>query len=129
MNAVYGRGAGQGRSRKRPCFFTSHQMQQLRTTSPFLTATLNSLLPGGDQTAHRHNAAAITLSIVGDGVHSLVEGERIDWKPWSVLVTPPTLVHSHHNRGEQNMLCFIVQDFWPSLLCTNHRLRFRTQRQ
>ena len=91
-------------------WFTSKQMEALRTTSPYITANLNTLGVGDDQRAHRHNAAAITLSINGDGVYSLVDGQRSDWRPFSVMVTPPGALHSHHNRGSNVMRSFVVQD-------------------
>ena len=91
-------------------WFTSKQMESLRTTSPNITANLNTLAAGDDQRTHRHNAAAITLSIAGDGVYSVVDGERSDWYPFSVMVTPPGALHSHHNRGSNTMRSFVVQD-------------------
>ncbi len=78
--------------------------------TPTLSITFNSLEPGGDQRAHKHSSAALTLSIEGDGVYSMVDGERVDWVPGLVMLTPPGAPHSHHNRGRQTMLSFVVQD-------------------
>jgi gentisate 1,2-dioxygenase len=91
-------------------FFTSRKMELTRTTTPWIATNINTLDPAKDQRAHRHNAAAITLSLQGEGVHSLVDGQQIDWKPFGVMVTPPTALHSHHNRGTQRMSSFVVQD-------------------
>src|SRR3546814_17381265 len=62
------------------------------------------------QRAQRHNAAAITLVIAGDGVHMDVDGTRSDFSPWLVMITPPAALHSIDNDGPDPMLAFIVQD-------------------
>ena len=71
---------------------------------------LNSLPPGEDQPPHRHNAAALTLCIKGDGVHSMVDGRKVDWQDRAVMVTPPSALHSHHNRGPDMMYSVVAQD-------------------
>lgn len=91
-------------------WFVCRPMEALRTTSPNITANLNTLGAGDDQRAHRHNAAALTLSIAGEGVHSMVDGHRSDWSRFGVMVTPPGALHSHHNRGQETMRSFVVQD-------------------
>jgi gentisate 1,2-dioxygenase len=71
---------------------------------------MNSLESGGDQRPHRHNSAALTLAIDWEGVHSMVDGQRYDWIPFGVLVTPPQAMHSHHNRGAGMMKSLVFQD-------------------
>ena len=90
--------------------FSSEAMERSRNIMPSLTLALNSLPPGEAQQAHRHNSVAVTLSIQGDGCHSIIDGERIDWQPNAVTVTPPGEVHSHHNHGDARALFLIVQD-------------------
>jgi gentisate 1,2-dioxygenase len=90
--------------------FTSDSMERLRTTISTTVASMNSLLAGGDQRPHRHNAAALTLCIASEGCHSLVDGQRVDWQPFALMVTPPGAVHSHHNRGPDLMRSLVVQD-------------------
>ncbi len=75
-----------------------------------LSLGFNTLPPGGDQRPHMHSAAALTLGIDADGVHSMVAGEQVDWAHGLVALTPPGAVHSHHNRGPREMLSFVVQD-------------------
>lgn len=82
----------------------------VKAMTPSLAVAMNSLEPGGDQRPHRHNSAALTLSIAGNGVHSLLDGERYDWIPFGVLVTPAQAVHSHHNRGTATMKSLVFQD-------------------
>ena len=40
----------------------------------------------------------------------MIDGQRVDWQPDAVMVTPPAAVHSHHNQGDQLMTCLIAQD-------------------
>jgi len=90
--------------------FTTRDTQDSGTTTPWITTNLNTLRAGGDQRPHRHNSAALTLSLQGEDVYSMVDGQRVDWRPAGVLVTPPQALHSHHNRGRQRMRSFVVQD-------------------
>jgi len=90
--------------------FVSDRTAALGSCLPTLSLALNSLEAGKFQRPHRHNSMAITLCIQGEGCYSMINGERIDWQPDAVMVTPPVEVHSHHNEGEQLMKCLIVQD-------------------
>jgi gentisate 1,2-dioxygenase len=86
------------------------ELESSRTTTPSFTLALNSLLPGEAQRGHRHNAVAVTLVLAGERCYSLVDGERADWEPHTVMITPPAAFHSHHNDGSQLALFLIVQD-------------------
>jgi gentisate 1,2-dioxygenase len=77
---------------------------------PTMNVAINTLQPGGDQRPHRHNGAAITLSIQGEGVHSMIEDETVPWSHGAAQVTPATELHSHHNRGPERMRSLVVQD-------------------
>ncbi len=90
--------------------FSSDRLEAGRNIMPTLTLSLNTLPAGEQQRAHRHNSAAITLAVRGDGCFSLVDGRRCDWTPWATLVTPPGAPHSHHNTGHRRALFLIVQD-------------------
>jgi gentisate 1,2-dioxygenase len=81
-----------------------------RNVLPTLTLAFNQLPPRDSQRPHRHNSAAITLNIQCASCHSMVGGQRVDWQPYAVMVTPPGEVHSHHNDGDGTMTCLIVQD-------------------
>jgi gentisate 1,2-dioxygenase len=85
-------------------------LESSRTTTPSFTLALNSLLPGEAQRGHRHNAVAVTLVLAGERCYSLIDGERTDWEPLTVMITPPTAFHSHHNEGNDLALFLIVQD-------------------
>jgi gentisate 1,2-dioxygenase len=90
--------------------FSSVDQARSRNVLPSLTLAVNQLPPGNFQRPHRHNSAAVTLSIQGQGCHSMIGGRRVDWQEHAVMVTPPGEVHSHHNEGDEQMICLIVQD-------------------
>jgi len=79
-------------------------------TIPFINAAINTLEAGRDQRPHRHNGVAVTLALQGDGIHSLIDGERVDWVTGVAQITPATTLHSHHNRGDQRMRSLVIQD-------------------
>ncbi len=109
FDAVYQRGADEDLTGK-AVFLTHEAGGDYGTATPSMVAVFNSLEAGADQRAHRHNAAAISLVLQGEGVHSLSDGVRADWLPWLVLITPPTALHSIHNRGPKQMRVLTVQD-------------------
>lgn len=77
---------------------------------PSFTFSLNSLSPGEMQRPHQHNAVAVTLVVQGERCYSLIGGRRVDWQPWTVMITPPAAMHSHHNDGDRLAQFLIVQD-------------------
>ena len=89
---------------------TSAGIDRMQTATTTLTLAINSLEPGGDQLAHRHNATALTLALECDGVYSMIDGERVDWSKHAVMLTPPTALHAHHNRGDARMMSLVAQD-------------------
>ncbi|WP_321954172.1 cupin domain-containing protein [Paraburkholderia bannensis] len=90
--------------------FSTNATRGMGTTTPLLTVNINTLPAGQDQRAHRHNPAALTLSVEGEDVHSVVDGTRVEWKESGVLLTPPGALHSHHSRGAKQMRSIVVQD-------------------
>ncbi len=101
---------GAGRVTGRVVLLTSAEVERTWTTTPTIALAMNALEPGGDQLPHRHNGVALTLCVQGDGVYSMIDGERVDWQAGAVMVTPPTALHSHHNRGAELMLSIVAQD-------------------
>lgn len=94
----------------RALIFSSDALAHTHNIHPLLTLSLNTLPPGDSQPAHRHNSAAITLIVDGDGCHSMVDGQAAPWQRWHTMVTPPGAAHSHHNGGDRRALFLIVQD-------------------
>ena len=109
LREVHGRNGEQLAAGKSTVFVTQ-TMADRRLLTRTVLASLNSLEPGGDQRPHKHSSAALTLSVQGDGVYSMVDGERVEWQPDTVIVTPPGAIHSHHNRGSELMLGYVTQD-------------------
>ena len=79
-------------------------------TIPFINVAINTLEAGRDQRSHRHNGVAVTLALQGDGIHSKIDGERVDWITGVAQITPATTLHSHHNRGDRRMRSLVIQD-------------------
>lgn len=94
----------------RALVFSTDSLEAGRNILPTLTLSFNTLPPAQVQPAHRHNSAAITLIVQGDGCHSVVDDACNPWSPWGTLVTPPAAVHSHHNGGTRRADFLIVQD-------------------
>jgi gentisate 1,2-dioxygenase len=90
--------------------FSSAKQAHRRNIMPSLTLAMNQLPPRDFQRPHRHNSVAVTLNIACKGCYSMIDGKRVDWQPFAVMVTPPADVHSHHNDGDETMTCLIVQD-------------------
>jgi gentisate 1,2-dioxygenase len=90
--------------------FSSPETLPSRNTIPMINTALNTLEAGGNQRSHRHNGAAITLAIQADNVYSKIEDETVNWENGVALITPGSELHSHHNRGSDRMMSFVVQD-------------------
>jgi gentisate 1,2-dioxygenase len=90
--------------------FSSDAQLNNRTILPTLSVDLSSLPAGQNQRSHRHNSVALALVIQGEGVYSMVGGERHDWAPWMTAVTPPGTIHSVHNEGSKLAMCLTAQD-------------------
>ncbi len=89
----------------------SHEgLEEIRNVHQSMTLALNSLPPKSFQRPHVHNSMALTMCTQGEDCYSLIDGERKDWSHHAVMVTPPSAAHSHHNDGDANMQCLIVQD-------------------
>ena len=90
--------------------FSSQALAPSNNTLPFIVVGLNTVAPGLDQRAHRHNGVAVTLALEGEGTYSVIDGQRVDWSTGAVQITPPTTLHSHHNRGSKRSRALIFQD-------------------
>lgn len=90
--------------------FSTTALEPSSNTIPTINTAINTLAPGCDQRPHRHNGVAVTLAIQGEGIHSMIDGKRVDWCTGAAQITPATLLHSHHSSGAQRMRSFVVQD-------------------
>jgi gentisate 1,2-dioxygenase len=93
-----------------------------QTVSHVLWAMFGLLPPRTVQAPHRHQSVAVDLVVdAPPGCYTLVgsrladdgtiaDGERFDWEPHSVFVTPPGLWHSHHNETDTPAHVLPIQD-------------------
>ncbi len=106
MHKIFSHGEGKT---SWPVQLTSAAHQNRHAATPTLTVGLNPLEPGRVQAAHRHSAAALTLCIQGEGF-SQIGAIKVPWEKFGVSLTPPLLVHSHHNVGKEFMINLTIQD-------------------
>ena len=99
-----------GKQSGKAVLFTRDGLDATHLATPTVAFAYNSLPPDDDQPPHRHNAAALTLCVQGEGVYSMVGGRKVDWMEHAVMVTPPSALHSHHNRGPGMMYSVVAQD-------------------
>jgi len=109
LDSVYSRQSSEEEA-GRAVLFSSRALAPARNILPMMVAAINTLEVGKDQRSHRHNGVAITLALEGEGVYSLIEGQRMDWVTGAAQITPATELHSHHNRGTARMRSLVIQD-------------------
>jgi gentisate 1,2-dioxygenase len=100
----------------------NHLFPREMTVTHVLWAMFGILPVGVVQAPHRHQSVAVDFvvnalpgcytmvgsKLAADG--SIANGERFDWEPHSVFVTPPGLWHSHHNESGQPAHILPIQD-------------------
>jgi gentisate 1,2-dioxygenase len=94
----------------RSVMFSTLALAPSYMTIPTINVAINTLEPGCDQRPHRHNGVAVTLAIQGEGIYSMIDGQRVDWSNGAAQITPATTLHSHHNRGTKRMRSLVIQD-------------------
>jgi gentisate 1,2-dioxygenase len=95
---------------------------QTMTITHVLWAMFGLLPVGAVQAPHRHQSVAVDLvvdckpgcyTMVGrtlDAEGRVANGQRFDWHPHAVFVTPPGLWHSHHNESGHPAHILPIQD-------------------
>ena len=94
----------------RALHLTSERGGKADAAHPSIKLAMNALDPHSVQRSHRHNSVALTLPIEAENVYSMIEGERLDWHPYALMITPPAELHGHHNEGDTPMLSLVIQD-------------------
>ena len=102
----------------RALFMASARTERLGTCLPAMTLTLNAVRPGEAQRPHRHNAAALVLSLREGQCASMIGGRTFPWSEHVTLLTPAGAPHDHRNLPKTNgaiedddiALALIVQD-------------------
>jgi len=100
-----------------------HQLfPQTMTITHVIWAMFGILPVDAVQPPHRHQSVAVDLVVdARPGCYTMVgrtlgpdgrikDGERFDWRPHSVFVTPPGLWHSHHNESGTPAHILPIQD-------------------
>lgn len=97
-------------------------LPQTMTITHVVWAMFGILPVAAVQSPHRHQSVAVDLvvdakpgcyTMVGsrlDDQGRIADGERFDWEPHSVFVTPPGLWHSHHNESGHPAHILPIQD-------------------
>jgi gentisate 1,2-dioxygenase len=102
----------------RALFMASARTERLGTCLPAMTLTLNAVRPGEAQRPHRHNAAALVLSLREARCTSTIGGRTFPWTQHVTLLTPAAAAHDHRNASKPDgavcdddiALSLIVQD-------------------
>ena len=94
----------------RALHLTSERNGNADAAHPTIKLAMNSLDPQSVQRPHRHNSVALTLPIEAENVYSMIEGNRLDWHQYALMITPPAERHEHHNEGDTPMLSLVIQD-------------------
>ncbi len=100
----------------------SRVFPQTMTITHVLWAMFGVLPVNAVQAPHRHQSVAVDLVVnAKPGCYTMVgrsldadgrikDGERFDWEPHGVFVTPPGLWHSHHNESGHPAHILPIQD-------------------
>ncbi|MGB0571158.1 MAG: hypothetical protein ACPGQM_03680 [Alphaproteobacteria bacterium] len=94
----------------RALHLTSERNGNADAAHPSIKLAMNTLDPQSVQRPHRHNSVALTLPIKAENVYSVIEGNRLDWHQYALMITPPAELHEHHNEGDTAMLSLVIQD-------------------
>lgn len=78
---------------------------------PTMGAQIQLLDPGFAGQAHRHTGNVIYTVAKGSG-HSIIQGQRFDWKEKDIFVVPSWAWHEHHNASQSDdAVLFQFNDF------------------
>lgn len=97
-------------------------MDQTLTVTHTLWAMLGVLPKNAEQLPHRHQSVALDLildcqpgcyTLVGTRISAqgkIINPVRVDWKPYSVFITPPGYWHAHYNESSADAHLLPLQD-------------------
>ena len=98
------------------------ELDQTLTVTHTLWAMLGVLPKAAVQLPHRHQSVALDLildcepgcyTLVGTMISAkgeIINSTRIDWKPYSVFITPPGYWHAHYNESSGEAHLIPMQD-------------------
>ncbi len=100
----------------------NRKIDQTLTVTHTLWAMLGVLPIDAVQSPHRHQSVALDLildcapgcyTLVGTSVSetgTIIDPTRVDWKPYSVFITPPGYWHAHYNESNLEAHLIPMQD-------------------
>ncbi len=98
------------------------KMDQTLTVTHTLWAMLGVIPKDTKQLPHRHQSVALDLildcepgcySLVGKKIDTngeIINATRVNWKPYSVFITPPGFWHAHYNESASEAHLLPLQD-------------------
>jgi gentisate 1,2-dioxygenase len=98
------------------------EIDQTLTVTHTLWAMLGVLPIGAVQSPHRHQSVALDLildcapgcyTLVGTSISvagKILNPTRVEWKPYSVFITPPGYWHAHYNESGREAHLIPMQD-------------------
>jgi gentisate 1,2-dioxygenase len=98
------------------------ELDQTLTVTHTLWAMLGVLPKAAVQLPHRHQSVALDLildcepgcyTLVGTRISEkgeILNATRVDWKPYSVFITPPGYWHAHYNESSNEAHLIPLQD-------------------
>ena len=98
------------------------EMDQTLTVTHTMWAMLGILPKNAEQLPHRHQSVALDLildchpgcyTLVGPKISpqgKIINPTRVDWKPYSVFITPPGYWHAHYNESSGDAYLLPMQD-------------------
>ena len=76
-----------------------------------LYSDIQSLLRAGERcTAHRHTSSASRFIMEGDGGYTVIDGERIDFGPGDLVISPNWAWHHHGNESKSDIIYLNILD-------------------
>ncbi len=81
---------------------------------PTMGARMQRLSPGQATLAHRHTGSVVYHVAKGRG-HSIVGGQRFDWKEHDIFVVPSWAWHEHANDDQDNDACLFQFNDFPMI--------------
>lgn len=71
-----------------------HPVHPVRLPGATVSLSVGELAPGASTTNHRHAYESLVYIVAGRG-HTIMEGQRFDWRAGDAIYTPPWCWHRH----------------------------------
>lgn len=82
--------------------------------TPTISVFFQTVTPGEEAAAHRHNVGAFRFVVEGSqDMYTVVEGEPFPMEPGDLITTPNWTYHDHVNQSDQDTAVWIDVLDWP----------------